>query len=321
MNKLRVSKLILLACAALALLLSPRQPQLAQKSFVRAVLFEQNETGYSVGLLYQDVAASADAADAGETLRLVTGAQATLAEAFADAERELPQRADYKLCDYAVLCGRNAIEPLLAYGELLLEGSAQGRLAAYLYGCEETVHQLESCAETDDAFLFEWMDTLQGRRDTCPRLHSGLNGAAAIPMLTVKDGKPSPWCDGAMLLGASGCAERLDETTAQMLWILQGRGGEHRLWLADRQLVLTGCRVEKTADETGAVQLTIYAACKSPGNSGQIAAHLEVLARQALAVCGDGAGQLLGLDAVRAMAGTGGAAIPNAVTVSVELAE
>lgn len=307
MNKLRVSQFVLLAAAALALLLSPRQPQLAQKSFVRAVLFERSGAGYSVGLLYQDVAASADAGDAGETLRLVTGTQATLAQAFAEAERELPQRADYKLCDYAVLCGRPGLEPLRAYGELLAEGGAQGRLAAYLYGCTEEIARLDACAEADERFLPEWMDTLQGRRDACPRLYSGMSGAAAIPLIPLENGMPSPWCDGALLLSESGCAEQLDENTAQMLRILQGRGGERRIRLDGRELTLSGCRVEKTADPDGTVRLRLYAVCRSTGDAGKDAAALQALAADTLSVCGSAAEPLLQLDAVRAMAGTAGA--------------
>lgn len=303
MNKLRVSKLLLLAAAVLALLLSPRQPQLAQKSFVRAVLFERGGAGYSVGLLYQDVAASADAGDAGETLRLVTGTQATLAQAFAEAERELPQRADYKLCDYAVLCGRSGLEPLRAYGELLTAGSAQGRLAAYLYGCTEELARLNACAEADERFLFEWMDTLQGRRGSCPRLYSGLNKATAVPLITLENGMPSPWCDGALLLSESGCVEQLDENTAQMLWVLLGSGGEHRIWLEGQSLELKSFRVEKTAGSDGNIRLKLYAACKSTGDAGKNAAALEALARDTLSVCGGAAEPLLKLDAVRAMAG------------------
>lgn len=303
MNHLHASKMILLAAAVLVLLCSSRQQRLAQKSFVRAVLIEENAAGCSVGLLYQDVAASADASEAGEQLRIVTGQGACLPEAFDAAERRLPEYADYKLCDYTILCGAWNGGILRQYQELLLSQSVQGRLSASLYACGETVDTLADFAEKQDDFTAEWMDALVRQKALCPRLYSVSQPAAVLPLLTVEKQMPGRWCDGAVLLCAETGAQALDENAAQMLWLLLGRKGQRKFLLDGAQVVLNDGRIERTAQTEG-VCVQIWATLNGGGQSlDGTAARLENLAQQTLAACGEAGRYLLGADAVSAMAG------------------
>lgn len=303
MNKLTASKAILLAAGVLALLLGSRQQRLAQKSFVRAVLLEPCDTGCTVGLLYQDVAASADASEAGEQLRIVAAQGRSLAEAFDAAERKLPESADYKLCDYTILCGAWNVNILRQYEEMLLSESTQGRLSASLYACDETIGILAESAEQFNGFTADWMDALVRQKALCPRLYGISQPAVVLPLLTVEDAMPGRQSEGALLLCTDGLVQKLDENAAQILWLLLERGGQRKFLLDDTQLVLERCRMVHMASTDRVcvrVEAVINAGNKDPE---QIAAQIETLAKKTLAACGDAGWYLLGMNAVNALAG------------------
>ena len=79
-----------------------------EKSMIRALLVETNGDGWTVGLLYQFPEASADSSEAKAAIRLCIGRGPELSSAISAAEEALPQRADWRLCEYLlarIRCG------------------------------------------------------------------------------------------------------------------------------------------------------------------------------------------------------------------------
>ena len=70
-----------------------------EKSMVRALYLAQKEQSITVGLLYQAPEAAADASEASGAVQLQLAQADTLAKALAAAQKQLPQKADYRLCD------------------------------------------------------------------------------------------------------------------------------------------------------------------------------------------------------------------------------
>ena len=84
-----------------------------EKSMVRALYLAQKEQSITVGLLYQAPEAAADASEASGAVQLQLAQADTLAKALAAAQKQLPQKADYRLCDY-LLIDQDASAELLA---------------------------------------------------------------------------------------------------------------------------------------------------------------------------------------------------------------
>ena len=76
-----------------------------EKSMVRALYLAQKEQSITVGLLYQAPEAAADASEASGAVQLQLAQADTLAKALAAAQKQLPQKADYRLCDYLLVDG------------------------------------------------------------------------------------------------------------------------------------------------------------------------------------------------------------------------
>ena len=73
-----------------------------EKSMIRALLVETNGDSWTVGLLYQFPVASADSSEAKAAIRLCIGRGPELSSAISAAEEALPQRADWRLCEYQI---------------------------------------------------------------------------------------------------------------------------------------------------------------------------------------------------------------------------
>ena len=74
-----------------------------EKSMVRALYLAQKEQSITVGLLYQAPEAAADASEASGAVQLQLAQADTLVKALAAAQKQLPQKADYRLCDYLLI--------------------------------------------------------------------------------------------------------------------------------------------------------------------------------------------------------------------------
>jgi len=96
-----------------------------EKSMVRALYLAQKEQSITVGLLYQAPEAAADASEASGAVQLQLAQADTLAKALAAAQKQLPQKADYRLCDYLLIDQDASAELLAAYERTVLEGYRQ----------------------------------------------------------------------------------------------------------------------------------------------------------------------------------------------------
>ena len=92
-----------------------------EKSMVRALYLAQKEQSITVGLLYQAPEAAADASEASGAVQLQLAQADTLAKALAAAQKQLPQKADYRLCDYLLIDQDASAELLAAYERTVLE--------------------------------------------------------------------------------------------------------------------------------------------------------------------------------------------------------
>ena len=84
-----------------------------EKSMIRALLVETNGDSWTVGLLYQFPEASADSSEAEAAIRLCIGRGPELSSAISAAEEALPQRADWRLCEY-LLAGQDSVRQTLS---------------------------------------------------------------------------------------------------------------------------------------------------------------------------------------------------------------
>ena len=89
-----------------------------EKSMIRALLVETSGDSWTVGLLYQFPEASADSSEAEAAIRLCIGRGPELPSAISAAEEALPQRADWRLCEY-LLAGQDSVQRTLAACEEL----------------------------------------------------------------------------------------------------------------------------------------------------------------------------------------------------------
>lgn len=126
-----------------------------EKSMVRALYLAQKEQSITVGLLYQAPEAAADASEASGAVQLQLAQADTLAKALAAAQKQLPQKADYRLCDYLLIDQDASAELLAAYERTVLE-NRQGRVSAKV-----------SVLEMDDGFWRNFQRKSRNFRTNC----------------------------------------------------------------------------------------------------------------------------------------------------------
>ncbi len=86
-----------------------------EKSMVRALILTQPTVAaqnWTVSLLYQFPEAAADASDAAARVQLCTGHGNTLQTALTEAERGLPRKASYRLCEYLLLNSETTLKTI-----------------------------------------------------------------------------------------------------------------------------------------------------------------------------------------------------------------
>jgi len=296
-----------------ALCVSFRQQRLADKTFVRAIMLEQTDNGYTVGLLFQDVAAAADASKAGETLALCTGEGQSLAQAFVKAEQQLPEQADYKLCEYTVACSGYEFAALQQYTAFLLQNSGQGRLSSCLYACESTVSQLIDAAEQNEGFAAEWLELLQRHQARTQRLYDAQStGMLVLPLIRLNDGLPQSWCERSLLTGQDHTRIVLDSNASQLVWLLSSGITTARFLWQGEQIRLRRTALDYTVTESGAVTITVRGKLLQQTSMSQ--AVPQRLAEELFSVCGQALARVLKLDAYAQLYG-GAAASASDVSV------
>ena len=116
-----------------------------EKSMIRALLVETKDDSWTVGLLYQFPEASADSSEAEAAIRLCVGRGPQLSTAIAAAEKALPQRADWRLCEY-LFVEQDSVRRALPVCEELFLHQPCGRLASRMFGAGFSVETLEERA-------------------------------------------------------------------------------------------------------------------------------------------------------------------------------
>ena len=141
-----------------------------EKSMVRALYLAQKEQSITVGLLYQAPEAAADASEASGAVQLQLAQADTLAKALAAAQKQLPQKADYRLCDYLLIDQDASAELLAAYERTVLE-NRQGRVSAKVSVLEMDDGFLEELPAEKQEFPNKLLELLKQCTDQMPRLY------------------------------------------------------------------------------------------------------------------------------------------------------
>ena len=146
-----------------------------EKSMVRALYLAQKEQSITVGLLYQAPEAAADASEASGAVQLQLAQADTLAKALAAAQKQLPQKADYRLCDYLLIDQDASAELLAAYERTVLE-NRQGRVSAKVSVLEMDDGFLEELPAEKQEFPNKLLEQLKQCADQMPRLYQYQDG-------------------------------------------------------------------------------------------------------------------------------------------------
>lgn len=203
-----------------------------EKSMVRALLIQPQTDGWTVGLLYQFPEATPDASDAAVDLRLCSAEGETLETALHQAEKSLPQTANYRLCEY-LLFGTGTTQKTLLEVEQLLQKEPVSRLSARIFLLETE----KSGEEPEQAEAL-----LQAAKDSAAmasRLYE--SGGVLLPILQL-DSEGVEAAKEALLLTAQGETRLTAEETA-MAGLLLERDGEQTFTLSDGVVTLRRCVV------------------------------------------------------------------------------
>ncbi len=207
-----------------------------EKSMVRALLIQPQTDGWTVGLLYQFPEATPDASDAAADLRLCSAESKTLETALHQAEKSLPQTANYRLCEY-LLFGTGTTQKTLLEVEDRLQKEPVSRLSARIFLLETE----ESGEEPEQAEAL-----LQAAKDSAAmasRLYE--SGGVLLPILQL-DSEGVEAAKEALLLTAEGETRLTAEETA-MAGLLLERDGEQTFTLSDGVVTLRRCVVSVEA--------------------------------------------------------------------------
>ena len=239
-----------------------------EQSVVRAVLAEPAATGWSIGLLYQFPEAAADSAEADVSIRFCFGRGETPQAALAAAEENLPQKANYRLCDHLVL-GREANASLydtMDHWENLLRENSCGRLSARVFCTEFSIQELADAAEEKAELPEQLLQTLK-TTSAPPRLYEHQKGCL-LPVLTLEGGSAS--CRKERLLVSAFSQTFLFLTGKQKIVSFDLEGSGQTITLTRRAQAVEmqddGFRVELTAQHKAGTTLPPAETCRKLEN-------------------------------------------------------
>jgi len=243
-----------------------------EKSMVRALYLAQKEQSITVGLLYQAPEAAADASEASGTVQLQLAQADTLAKALAAAQKQLPQKADYRLCDYLLIDQNASAELLAAYERTVLE-NRQGRVSAKVSVLEMDDGFLEELPAEKQEFPNKLLELLKQCTDQMPRLYQYQDGML-LPQLRAEKQEVA-LADTSILWRVENSIE-LEARQAETARLLLEMGGVHTFWLEGEPVTVRRCSVSVTLrEETASLWLDCQRSYDTPQPS---AAQCEQLA-------------------------------------------
>ena len=243
-----------------------------EKSMVRALYLAQKEQSITVGLLYQAPEAAADASEASGAVQLQLAQADTLAKALAAAQKQLPQKADYRLCDYLLIDQDASAELLAAYERTVLE-NRQGRVSAKVSVLEMDDGFLEELPAEKQEFPNKLLELLKQCTDQMPRLYQYQDGML-LPQLRAEKQEVA-LADTSILWRVENSIE-LEARQAETARLLLEMGGVHTFWLEGEPVTVRRCSVSVTLrEETASLRLDCQRSYDTPQPS---AAQCEQLA-------------------------------------------
>ena len=254
-----------------------------EKSMVRALLAETTGDGWTVGLLYQFPEASADSAEAEAAIRLCLGRGAELSTAIAAAEEALPQRADWRLCEY-LLTNPDTAQKILPACEALYARQPYGRLASRMFGMAFSLDALNEKAQASETLPEALLQCVKISAPSAPRLYEQGRG---ILLPVVELNEDSAQCQPEALVITAEHTGRLTAPQTEMALLLQGRSrttaGEYQFWKDGRAFRLRHpvCGVERKGE---VFRLRVDALSREELPAGAVQ-ELETLCAETVSYC------------------------------------
>ena len=212
------------------------------KSMVRAVYLAQTGKKVTAMLWYQAPEASADASEASTALQMTDAEGDTLEQALFAAQGQLPQTADYRLCDH-LLIPENTPEALLSdYEQLVLERQC-GRTAARVVCADFSAEELSAWTEEGKDFSDKLVSKLKRESARMPRLYQH-NEGMLLPRLTLRETDAE--FTGTALFRTPEQQLSLDEETTEACLLLQNTPSVRTFWLGGKPVRIRRCSVSVT---------------------------------------------------------------------------
>lgn len=254
-----------------------------EKSMIRALLVETGGDSWTVGLLYQFPEASADSSEAEAAIRLCVGRGPELSSAISAAEEALPQRADWRLCEYLFTEQDSVRQTLPACEELFLH-LPYGRLASRIFGGSFSVEALEERADESNVLPENLLQCVKNAAKAAPRLYEQ-SGGFVLPIVELEE--EGAHCKPEALIVTPEQTGQLTEPQTEMALLLQGKSwtdtGEHRFALEAGPIRLRRafCGVEKEG-ESFLLRVNALSSNALPANAE---AELEALCADTVRRC------------------------------------
>lgn len=270
-----------------------------EKTMVRALLVEAKDTSWTAGLLYQFPEAAADSSEAEAAIRLCVGRGQTLSDAIAAAEKALPQRADWRLCEY-LLAGQESARQTFPACEALYLHQPYGRLASRVFGMSFSFAALEERAEESDVLPENLLQCVKDAASAAPRLYEQDQGFL-LPVVELEE--EGAHCLPEALVLTPEQTGHLSAQQTEMALLLQHKSwsktGEHRFEVGGVPLRLrrTVCGIEREG-KGFRIHLDALSQSSVPTGAEQ---ELEVLCTETLSHCWALGLDLSGLGALQAL--------------------
>lgn len=270
-----------------------------EQSMIRLVMLEKDAQGWTAGLVYQSPEASADSSEAQVELRFSAAEGESLAKALAQAEKALPQKPNYRLCDYLLLTPGVRPEQLAEYEQLVLAQQC-GRVAArMLYGAFDCAEFSEQSEETQ-ALPEKLLQRVRESARDAPSLYDRRSGLL-LPVIELTAEGVGIRSDG-IFLSEQG-EQPLDAAQTAAAQFLTGKSGVYTFWLEGEKITLR-CRsraVQPERDGSFTLRLTCQNAAGSQPPDEAQRAELEALCTRTAEEFWSRGADLMGLSASLAL--------------------